>query len=268
MYLSVHSGCSSLGAYPKTQLFWVYAERHSKPSYVDSRVNVCVPLSSARTRKVMLFSFSERPAMRARLARIGGVNHHHRETSPLGLIGDKDLKLTKGPAVQPGSDPSPCPYPKGFCYNGLAHGVIRMLDMPFLTTRDSPQLTFRSPATVGLERTTLGKIFIALTAQSGKQSTNGIIGVMMQPNPVPAPMFLNVRHHSRTSFCKSIRQSSERLRLQRGCQQLQRYCTLVHARILTNDRLIHKRKPREGVVFFQPAPIPPRPEGRGISANI
>jgi hypothetical protein len=53
------------------------ADRLRKPSYVQCRVDVTMPPSSARTGKAMLHPLSKFPAHATSLRRVGGVNKCH-----------------------------------------------------------------------------------------------------------------------------------------------------------------------------------------------
>ena len=153
------------------------ADRRCKTSYVYRRINVGVPLVSARTGEKMLNPFSNFPAHATCLRRVGGVNVNHGQSNSLGFVGYKVLKLSESPTMQSRPDPLPGldvgtdvgqifhtnftrTGTDGFCNNGLAGFVVDALHMPLLTTGDSAELAFSSPATVGLETTTMGKVNI------------------------------------------------------------------------------------------------------------
>lgn len=130
----------------------------------------------------MLDPFSKFPANRTSLARIGGVNVRHGQPGTLRFVGDKLLQLPESPSMQSSPDSLSSldvgadmgqvfhsdftgPGTDSFCNDGLARFVVRMLHMPLLTTRDSTELAFSSPATVGLKTTTMGKVFVAVVPQ-------------------------------------------------------------------------------------------------------
>lgn len=123
----------------------------------------------------MPLPFSDSPADRTRLARIGGVNVDHAQSDGFSLIGDKVLQLSEGPAVQP------CPdslsgldvsadigqvfhadfagsSAQRFRNNGFAGFVVHVPSMSFLAPRDSLEFAPCGTATVGLEATTMGKV--------------------------------------------------------------------------------------------------------------
>ena len=130
----------------------------------------------------MLDPFSDFPAHATCLRRVSGVNVTHGKSSPLRLVGNKVLELPESPSVQTSPDPLPsldvgadmgqvfhsdlaCARSDGFCNDGLAGFVVDSFHMPLLTTGDSAELAFSSPATVGLETTTMGKVFVAVVPQ-------------------------------------------------------------------------------------------------------
>ena len=121
------------------------------------------------------------PAHRAGLAGVGRVHKQHSQTSRFGLIGDKSLKLPKGPAMQ--SRPNPlsgldisqdvgqvfqADLPRGNAKrlgnNGLAYLMIDVANTPLLTPGDSLELALGSAATVGLEATAMGKVNLSPVA--------------------------------------------------------------------------------------------------------
>jgi hypothetical protein len=153
-------------------------DRLGKPGNIARRVHVGVQPCSARTGKAMLDPFSNVPAHRAPLARMGGVDIHHRQSRALRLVSDKVLQLPESPAMQSrpdalsgldvGADVGQVFHSdfagagmECFRNDGLAHFVVDVLDMALLTTGDNAQLAFSSPATVGLETTTMGKVLVA-----------------------------------------------------------------------------------------------------------
>ena len=91
------------------------AERRCKTSYVYRRINVGVPLVSARTGEKMLVPFSNFPAHATGLRRVSGVDVGHGQSSALGFVGHKALKLSESPTMQ--SRPNSFP--------GLKSGVSR-----------------------------------------------------------------------------------------------------------------------------------------------
>jgi len=151
------------------------ADRLRKPSYVQCRVNVTMPLCSARTGEAMLNPLSNFPAHVTGLRRVGRVNKHHGQPSRFGLVSAEVLKLSKRPSVQASSDALPgldveadvrqifhADFTRtrtdGFCNDGLTGFVVDVLHMPSLSAGDSTELAFSSPATVGLETTAMGKV--------------------------------------------------------------------------------------------------------------
>ena len=130
----------------------------------------------------MLHPFSNFPAHRARLARVGGVDIDNSETSPLRLVGHKVLQLPKGPTVQSRSDAltglNTLPDMRqvfhanlagsrgqGLGNNGFTDLVVDVFHMPLLTPGDSFEFALGGAATVGLETTAMGKVNIALVSQ-------------------------------------------------------------------------------------------------------
>ena len=157
-------------------------DRFCKPGYVATSVNVAVRPVSTRTGEAMLHPFSNTPAYRARLARVGGVDIDHAQSSGFGLIIDKGLKLPEGPAVQPCPDPLPgldigadigqvfhADFTRtgtdSFCSDGFADFVIYMFDIQAFAPGDSAQLAFSCTTTVGLKPPAVGKVFIAVVPQ-------------------------------------------------------------------------------------------------------
>ena len=139
-------------------------------------------VSTIRTRKFMLDAFPNISTYRTRLARICGVNKNHGQSSALRLVADKVLQLPESPPMQTSSDTFPrfdvdsdisqvfhsdftSTRADCFCNDRLAYFVVDMLHMSAFTTGDSLELAFSSSATVGLETTTMGKIFIAVMPQ-------------------------------------------------------------------------------------------------------
>ncbi len=130
----------------------------------------------------MLHPFSDSPTHVAHLRRVSGVDKYHGQPGAFGLVSRKVLELAEGPAMQPRPDALPCldvgadigqvfhadftrAGTDGFCNDGLTGFVVDMLHMPLLTTGDSAELAFSSPATVGLETTTMGKVNVAVVPQ-------------------------------------------------------------------------------------------------------
>ncbi|OFZ69079.1 MAG: hypothetical protein A2V79_11705 [Betaproteobacteria bacterium RBG_16_56_24] len=123
----------------------------------------------------MLHPLSKFPAHRARLAGVRRVNVNHGQPSTLRFVSNKVLELPESPAMQSrsdalsGLDVGPdvrqvfhADFTRAgtdsLCNDGLAGFVVRMFHMPLFTTGDSAELAFSSPATVGLETTTMGKV--------------------------------------------------------------------------------------------------------------
>ncbi len=130
----------------------------------------------------MPLPFSDFPAHRACLTRVGGVDVDHAQTSGFGLVFDEALQLPEGPAMQSCPDTLPSldtgadvgqvfhadfagSGTDGFCDDGFAGFVVDVLDMPLLAPGDSPQFALCSAATVELETTTMGKVDVAVMPQ-------------------------------------------------------------------------------------------------------
>ena len=158
------------------------ADRLRKPSYVATRVDIAVRQVSTGTGEAMPHPFSERPADRACLARVGGVDIHHGQARPLRLVGDEVLQLPKGPTVQPRSDAftglNMLPDMRqvfhanlagsrgqGLGNNGFTDLVVDVSHMPLLTPGDSFEFALGGATIIGLETTAMGKVNIALVAQ-------------------------------------------------------------------------------------------------------
>ena len=158
------------------------ADRLRKTGYVYGRIHVRVPPISARTGKAMLHPFSDGPAHRASLAGISGVDVLHGDTDTLGLVGNKVLQLPECPTMQASANALACPdaitdmrqifhadfshvQSVRFLNDGLGYFVVDVFDMPPLPTRDSPQFPLGGTATVGLETTTMGKVFVPFKTQ-------------------------------------------------------------------------------------------------------
>lgn len=156
--------------------------RLCKTGYVCRRIHVGVPPVSARTGKEILFPFSDVPAYRARLARVGRVDVHHGYPKSLGLVSNKILQLPKGPAVEPCAYPLPrldavadmgqvfhADFPhaqrQSLPDDGFGNFVVDVFDMPPLPTRDSPQFPLRGAATVGLKTAAMGKVAVTFKPQ-------------------------------------------------------------------------------------------------------
>lgn len=169
-------------------------DRSSKLCNIATRVDVTVSTASTRTRKTMFHALSDFPAHATCLRRVGGANVTHGQPNRLRLIFDKGLQLPKSPTMQARPDALPgldigadvgkvfhsdlaCTRTDSLCNDGFADFVVDSLHMPLLTTGDSAELAFSSPATVGLETTTMGKVFVAvvpqLTAAPDLASTGG-----------------------------------------------------------------------------------------------
>jgi len=153
-----------------------------KPSYVQCRVNVTMPPSSARTGEAMLHPFSDCPTYTARFGRVSGVNKHHGQPKSLCLVTYKVLELSESPSMQscPNSLSGPDaganigkvfkayfthPDTDSFSNDGFTNFVVRMFHMSLLTPGDCLELAFSSPTTVGLETTTMGKVDVAIVPQ-------------------------------------------------------------------------------------------------------
>ena len=113
----------------------------------------------------MLDPFSDSPAYRTRLARVGRVNVHHDEPQGFGLVSDKILQRPEGPTVQTRANPLSRldavadvrevfhadfqhVQPLRLLNDGPGHFVINVFDMPPLPTGDSEQLPFGGAAPV------------------------------------------------------------------------------------------------------------------------
>ena len=158
------------------------ADRLCKPSYVQRRIHVAMPPSSARTGEAMLRPFSNCPADTTGLRGISRVHENNLQASRFCFVGNKVLKLSEGPAMQPSPNPLPSfnvgsdvgqilhadltgSREDGFGNDGLAGFVVDVLDMPLLSPGDSQELPFRSPATVGLKPATMGKEFVSVVSE-------------------------------------------------------------------------------------------------------
>lgn len=158
------------------------ADRLRKPSYVATRVDIAVRPVATRTGEAMPRPFSNFPAHRARLARIGGVDIDNSETGSLRLVGHKVLQLPKGPTVQSSSDaltgPNTLPDMRqvfhanlagsrgqGLGNDGFTGLVVDVFHMPLLAPGDNLEFALGGAATVGLETTAMGKVNIALVSQ-------------------------------------------------------------------------------------------------------
>lgn len=130
----------------------------------------------------MLIPFSDIPAYRARLARIGGVDVYHGESCGFGLVGDKNLQLPESPSVQSCAHPLsrldavadmrqvfhaylPHVQPLRFPNDALGYFVVDVFDMPPLTPGESAQLTPGCAAPIGLKTATIGKVLVAAMPQ-------------------------------------------------------------------------------------------------------
>ena len=149
----------------------------------------------------MLIPFSDSPAHRTCLARIGGVDVHHGESQGFGLIGDKILQLPKGPPVQTCANPfsrfdavtnmrqvfhADCPHVQPLCLlnDGLGHFMVDVFDMPPFPTGDSAQLFFGGATTVGLETAAMGKVAVTFKPQfpAAKDLATARGGEIVLPN--------------------------------------------------------------------------------------
>ena len=83
------------------------ADRLCKPSYVQRRIHVAMPPSSARTGEAMLRPFSNCPADATGLRGISRVHENNLQASRFCFVGNKVLKLSEGPAMQPSPNPLP-----------------------------------------------------------------------------------------------------------------------------------------------------------------
>lgn len=130
----------------------------------------------------MLHPFSDFPAHAANLRRVSRVDVNHSKPSAFGLVGNEVLELPESPPVQPRPDTLPrldaganvgqvfhanltCTGTDSLCDDGLTGFVVDCLDMPLLTTGDSPQLSLGSATTIGLKTTTMGKELVAVVPQ-------------------------------------------------------------------------------------------------------
>lgn len=157
-------------------------DRSSKLCNIATRVDVTVSTASTRTRKTMFHALSDFPAHVACLRRVGGVDIDHGQSGRLRLVLDKGLQLPESPTMQTSPDALSCldvgadvgqvfhpdlacARPGSFFNDGFAGFVVNMLHMSLLTTGDRAELAFSGPATVGLETTTMGKVFVAVVPQ-------------------------------------------------------------------------------------------------------
>jgi len=130
----------------------------------------------------MPLPFSDSPARRARLTRVGRVDVGHAYASAFGLVGHEVLKLPEGPAMQSrpdllsgldvGADIGQV-FHADFTRTGedcfgndrLAYFVVHVSNMPLLAPGDSFKLAPCGTATVGVKATAIGKIFVAVVSQ-------------------------------------------------------------------------------------------------------
>lgn len=130
----------------------------------------------------MLLPFSDSPADRARFARVGRVDVDHGDSQAFGLVCHKVLQLPEGPSMQACTNPFSRfdvftdmgqVFHANFSHmqtlrllnDGFGYFVVDVFDMPPLPTRDSPQFPLGGTATVGLETTTMGKVFVSFKPQ-------------------------------------------------------------------------------------------------------
>lgn len=130
----------------------------------------------------MLDPFSDFPAYRACLTRVGGVDVNHAQASGFGLVGDEALQLPESPAMQSSPDSLSgldvgadvgqvfhadfaCAGAQSFRNDGFAGFVVNRFDMPLFTPGDSLEFAFSCAATVGLETTAMGKVDVAVVPQ-------------------------------------------------------------------------------------------------------
>ena len=157
-------------------------DRFCKPSYVQRRIYVAVPLSSARTGEAMLHAFSYCSASTARLRSISRFYKNNTYPNSVGFVRYKVLKLSKCPAMQTRSNTFPHPYmgadvsqvlhsnfrntcSKCLRNNVFAGYVIHMLYMSLFSPRDSAQLSFGCATTIGLKAMTQSKVFVPTVPQ-------------------------------------------------------------------------------------------------------
>lgn len=130
----------------------------------------------------MPLPFSDSPAHRACLARVGRVNINHGQTGGFSFVSNEVLKLPECPAMQPRSNAPPGldvgadmrqvfhadftgSIADSLRNKGLAGFVVDVLNMPPLTPGDSLEFALGGAATVGLETTAMGKVNVPLVAE-------------------------------------------------------------------------------------------------------
>ena len=261
-------------------------ERSGKLCNISTRVDVGVSTVSTLANETMFRPFSDFPAYRARLASIRGGNITHGQPSTLRLVLYKGLQLPKSPSMQPRPDSLPgldigadvgqifhsdfaCARPDCFCNDGLADFVVDCFDMPCFTTGDSAELAFSSPATVGLETTTMGKVFVAvvpqLTAAPDLASTGGREVVLANIKP----------ESSATSYGWNIGNVEDEIEIPDAFAKNQfrflrcaagEKVKLMPAGRKWNALAATKSKQRDGVAFDRVGALI-KVHGRGIEAN-
>lgn len=155
----------------------------ANPSKIPTRVDVAVRSeTTVFAHEAMLDALADIAAARASPTGISRIDILDRNASSFGLVFDKRLKLTKGPAMESG----PHPFARldastnvrqilhhdfgdasslGSFDNGVAYFVVNVADTLRLLARDLPQLLFCALAAVGLE-TAQGKVSVAYITQS------------------------------------------------------------------------------------------------------
>lgn len=127
-------------------------------------------------------------------------------------------------------------------------------------------------ALVGLERlvgigNAVDGLADHLAAKRRESFADRVVTQVVQGNAVPAAMLLCERDDGVARIGIDAGQSRKRFCLPRRCQQLEGNRPFHIGTIVTKDRPNRKRKLRQGRPLGG-APIPPRPEGRGLSAQI
>lgn len=179
-------------------------DRGSEHGDISTRVDVGVGRVATRTGKSMLIPFSNSPAHRACLARVGRVNKCHAQPRGFGFVSNKVLQLPESPAMQPRPDALSgldvganigqvfhadfaCAGAHRFRDDGLADFVVDVLNMPILTPGDSLEFALGGAATFGLETTAMGKVNVPVvpefTAAPDLASAGGSEVVFAHVNP-------------------------------------------------------------------------------------
>ncbi|MCX8049208.1 MAG: hypothetical protein N3A55_06070 [Methylohalobius sp.] len=156
----------------------------ANPSKIPTRIDVAVRSeTTVFAHEAMLDALADIAAARASPTGIGRIDILDRNASSFGFVLDKQLKLTKGPAMESASHPLARldastnvrqilhhdfgdASSLGSFDNGFAYFVVNVADTPRLLARDLPQLLFCALAAVGLETATQGKVSIAHITQS------------------------------------------------------------------------------------------------------